>query len=325
MNERSRRQRGALLLRDAMGGALDGRLLALFTAVVFLTTMVAALPAWRVLAGALDDSPRAVEFARAFDPLAFEDVAMAFARQGAPIAGASLAALILAALSWPLLAGMAIGAAHRAERRTFASLLAGGIHYYTRMLRIGLVAMGPLLALGGVVALVYRAAGRHARHAILESQGNLGYRVALAVSLLLFAVVHATLELGRAAYGADDDLRSGWQAWLRGVVLTARHPLRVLGAYAGTTLAGYAVALPLLVLRLRVSGSGAAELIFGFVLAQLAVAALGWGRAARLFAFTALSRGHSPLSLTPADARDAVPADAHAVSAPSIASRPGAL
>jgi hypothetical protein len=96
----------------------------------------------------------------------------------------------------------------------------------------------------------------------------------------------------------------------------------VLGAYAGATLASYAIALPLLVLRLRVSGPSGAELLLGFVLAQLAVAALGWGRAARLFAFTALSRGHSPVSLTPADAPEAVASDARAVSARSIVSRP---
>jgi hypothetical protein len=74
-----------------------------------------------------------------------------------------------------------------------------------------------------------------------------------------------------------------------------------------------------------VSGPGAAELILGFILAQLAVAALGWGRAARLFAFTALSRGHSPVSVTPADAPEAVPAGADAVSASPIVSRPGSL
>jgi hypothetical protein len=325
MSGRSRRLGLSVLLRDAFGQALDWRLLTLFTTIVLATTSIAAFPVWRTMASVFDDSPRAADFARAFDPLAFEDLAMAFVRSGAPIAGATLVALIAAVLSWPLLAGIAVAAARAPAPRSVVGLLAGGLQYYSRMLRIGVVALGPLLVVGGVGALAFRVARRHAAHAILESQGTLGWRLALALSLVVFVVVHATLELGRAAYGADDELRSGWQAWLRGVVLTARHPLRVLGAYLGTTLVSYAVALPLLAFRLRVSGPSAAELVLGFVLAQLAVAALGWGRAARLSALTALSRGHSPVSVTPADAPEALAADARAVAPGSIVSRPGSL
>jgi hypothetical protein len=220
---------------------------------------------------------------------------------------------------------MAIGAARTPAPRSVVGLLAGGLHYYSRMLRIGVVALGPLLVVAGIATLAFRAAGRHAANVMLESQAALGWRAAIITSLLVFVLVHATLELGRAAYAADDELRSGWQAWLRGVVLTARYPLRVLGAYLGATLASYAVALPLLVIRLRVSGPSAAELLLGFVLAQLAVAALGWGRAARLFAFAALSSGHSPASLTPASAPEAVRSDARAVPSGSIVSRPGSV
>jgi hypothetical protein len=93
----------------------------------------------------------------------------------------------------------------------------------------------------------------------------------------------------------------------------ARHPAPVLGAYLGATLASYAVAIPLLILRLRISGPSAAELLIGFFLTQVAVASLGWGRASRLFALTALWQSYAPARGIPADASEPVPDDGHAV------------
>jgi hypothetical protein len=323
MNDRSRRFRLSVILTSAMKGALDVRMLALFTALVLATTSVAAFPAWRVLASVLDRSPRSGEIARAFDPLAFEDIVMAFVRSAASLSGASLIAALLAVLSWPFVAGVAIARARAGQSQSFAQLLYGGVAYYGRMLRVGLVAIGPYLVTGGIAAIAYRAASRHARHVILESQGVLASRSAIFVTLVVFVGVHASLELGRAAFAADDDLRSGWRAWLRALRLMVRHPARVFGAYLGATLASYVVAALFWVLRIRLSGGAGVALVIGFILAQLGVAALGWGRAARLFALTALSQSHSPVSATPARAPEAVPASARDVPGGSIASRPG--
>jgi hypothetical protein len=311
------------LLRDAMTTALEARLLTLFTAVMLVTTAVAALPAWRVFGQALDQSPRAQGLAEKFDGLAFEDVGMAFARSSAPISGATLAATLLAAFSWPFLAGLAVSAARAKRPRTFASWLEGGIAYYTRMLRIGLVAIVPLALVGGVVSVVYWAARRHAQGLILESQATMVSRAAFAVSLLVFLCVQMSLELGRAAFAADDQLRSGWQAWFRGLRLAVRYPLAALGSFLGATLLSYAIAFFLFVVRLRISGPSAAQLLVGFVVAQLGVAALGWGRAARLVALTALSRSHLSAGMTPADATEAVPSSAREARSGSIVSRPG--
>jgi hypothetical protein len=322
MRARSRRPRVGAILGSAMSGALDWRLLTLFTIVVLVPTAVSAVPVWRVLASALDHSPRAEQIAEAFDLLAFQDLGMAVARSGASISGATIVATVVAVLSWPFLAAMVIGAAGVERPRSFSELLVGGVVYYTRMLRFGLVALLPFALVGGAIALIARSAFRYAERAILESHATLGWRAAFAISALLFVVVHASLEAGRAAFGADDGLRSAWQAWWRGVALTIRHPLRVLGTYFGASLASYALAIPLLIGRLHVSGPSNTELAMGFVLAQLAVAALGWGKAARLFALTALARSHSPISATPADAPATVPNATHAASRPAI-SRPG--
>ena len=324
MNDRRQRYDLKAILGGGMREALEWRLLTLFTATVLYTTAVAAFPVWRVLAAELNRSPRAEEIARSFDLLVFSDLGAAFFKAAAPVTGAVAVAMLLAALSWPFVAGMAVGGAARAERpRTFVDWIEGGVVYYTRMLRIGLVAIVPLAFVGCVAALTFGGARHYASRAILESNATLGWRAAFAVTLLVFAVVHATLELGRALFGADDELRSGWRAWLRGVELTARHPLRVLGSYLAPTLASYVVVIPLLLARLRASGPSAVELVMVFVLTQLAVATLGWGRAARLFALTALARCHSPSSRTPADAPESVPGDVHVITSRGpIVSRP---
>jgi hypothetical protein len=318
-----RQRRVTTLLRDAMTTALDARLLTLFTAVMLAITAVAAFPVWRLLGNLLDRSPRAQALAERFDGLVFEDLGMAFARSAAPLSGAALAATLLAALSWPFLAGMAVSAARAQRPRTFVSWLEGGLAYYTRMLRIGLVSIVPLAVVAGIVTVVYWAARRYAHGVVLESQATAAARGALAVSLVVFAVVQTSLELGRAAFAADDQLRSGWQAWLRGLTLMSRYPLASLGSYLGATLASYAVAFFLFVIRLRASGPSAAQLVVGFVVAQLGVAALGWGRAARLVALTALSRSHLSSGMTPADASDVIPGEAQAVRPGSMVSRQG--
>jgi hypothetical protein len=245
--------------------------------------------------------------------LAFADIGVEFFRSLAPITGAMAVATLLGALSWPFVAGMAVGALRGARSRTFAEWIEGGVVYYTRMLRVALVAIVPLAVIGCAAALAFGGARRYASRAILESDATLAWRAALVFTLLVFVVVHATIELGRAAFGADDRLRSGWRAWLRGVELVGRHPLRVLGTYLAPTLASYVVAAPLMIARLRLSGPSAVELAMVFVLTQLTVATLGWGRAARLLALTSLSRCHSPAGLTPADAPGAISGAAHVV------------
>jgi hypothetical protein len=317
MNDRSRYDATAIL-RGAMVGGSQWRLLTLFTITVLWTTVMASFPAWRVLASVLDTSPRAKQIAQSFDLLAIEDMGMALYRSGAPVTGAASLATLLGILSWPFLAGMAIAAARGPRPRTFVEMIEGGVAYYARMLRVGLVAIVPLALIGGVATLGYKGARYHAQHSILESQASTGSRIAIAITVIVFVVVHATIEAGRAAYGVDDRLRSGWIAWLRGVRLTARDPGRVLGAYLAATLASYAVAFPLLILRLRISGPSGVGLFFGFVLTQMAVASLGWGRAARLFAMTAISRAHAPVSVTSADTGEATPDDAQGAPAGSM-------
>jgi hypothetical protein len=143
---------------------------------------------------------------------------------------------------------------------------------------------------GAFASLVFMGARKYGARAILESQATWAMRGAWVSTLAVLVVAHATVEAGRAELGADDRLRSAWRAWLRGVSLTMRRPLSVVGLYLGVTLTSGCVASALLLLRVRVTGGGVGVVSIGFVVTQLAVAALGWGRASRLFALVRVAR-----------------------------------
>jgi hypothetical protein len=274
----------------AFGAALKWRLLLAWTACFLLPTALAAFPFWRVLATSLDHCPRAAELAKGFDMLAFGDMGVRLNDSSAALTGAALASSLSWILLVPLVAGMILASA-RAERSLgFAALLQGGIDWYGRMFRILLVSLIPLALVGVVAALLFKAANRYAAHVTLESQADRASYAALAVTILLFVLVHATIEAGRAAFAADGELRSAWRAWLRGLRLTARRPLAVIGAYLAATIAGWLVTAGLVLVRLRVPVASGAGFWAGFGLTQVAVAAVGWGKATRLFALTAVAR-----------------------------------
>jgi len=272
----------------ALVNALQWRLLLLFTVGICLPTAIASVPAWRLLGQVLDHSPRAHDFGARFDVLASEDVLAAFERSRWPVGGAAEVALVFAWLVWPLLAGMTL-AAVRAHHAGFVALLQGALAWYGRMFRMALVSLVPLAAVGVVATVAFKAADRYAGRAVLESQASWAWRGAWIGTLIFFLLVHATVETGRAELGVDGGLRSAWHAWVRGVRLTFRRPFAVLGSYLGATLASWLVAAALLVARLRVTGAGPGRFLLALALTQLAVAAIGWGRASRLFSLIGLA------------------------------------
>ncbi len=271
---------------------LQWRLLAAWVLALLVPTLVLQLPLGAWLGGLLDFSPRADEIARRFDLLAVEDVGLALARNGAgALRGAALVASLITLVLSPFLAGMMATAARQHERSLrLVPLLSGGLAFYFRMLRLWLVSLVPLALVVGVAALAFYLAGERGEHAVLESQADRAQHVALAVVLAVFLLVRATIEAGRAQMAADDTLRSGWRAWLRGVRLTFRRPIAVLGRYLGLTALTLIVAALLLFLRARLDGAPLPLFWLGFLLTQLVVAALGWGRATRLATLVSLLR-----------------------------------
>ena len=61
--------------------------------------------------------------------------------------------------------------------------------------------------------------------------------------------------------------------------------------YFGTSIVGYGLALAFGLLRLQVDGDSWGRWLAGFVLTQLVVAMLAWGRAARLYGLAELAAG----------------------------------
>lgn len=295
------RDKKSLGVGAALGAAAQWRLLLVWTIGLLVPTAIAALPIWRLLAVEFDLSPRAADIARRFDMLAFEDLIVAFGRAAAPVMGALMAAGLALALLQPLLAGVSVAAARQPMQPLgLRALLERGMAYYGRMFRLMLVSLLVLaVVVGGISGGVGFFAGKVAKHAVLQSSADRMSHLASLLTLLVFIVVHATVEAARAHMAANERLRSSWRAWFAGLRLLVQRPLALLGLYLGPTLVSVVVASVLLLLRIRMVGAAAPVFWLAFILTQLAVAAIGWGRAARLFALTDLLRAAEPASYTP--------------------------
>ncbi len=284
--------RGTLALARAavVQVAQEYRLLSLWTLIMLLPTALAVLPFWRALASELDHSPRAVELARTFDLTVVPDLVNRLAPAGAALGGAGLLSLVVALLSWPLLTGLVLTAAIGDRPLGFAQLLQGAVGWYSRAARVGLWSLIPLGAAAALANWASTAADGYAKRALLESSADLAGRAALLVTALLLLLVFVSIDAARAELGADPALRQAWRAWARGLRQLMAQPLSVFGLYLAPTLAGLLLAAALLAVRVQVAPVTSVRFVVGLVLTQLAVAAVGWGRASRSFALIALAR-----------------------------------
>jgi len=284
----------APLFGDALTGALQWRLLVVWVVGLLTPAAMLGLPLFHTIGGVFDFSPHAAEIARRFDILAIEDLGVVIGRSIGAVRGAVMASMLLTLALTPLLAGVTLAAAGARRPLGFVELLQGGVAWYFRMLRLLLVSLVPLgVLVGGLSAAAYAVAHKHAEKALTQTSAENGSTWALVLTLVVFVLVHATVEAARAQYLADERLRSGWRAWARGVRQLARRPLAVLALYVGPSLVGLVVAAVLLLLRIRITAASFGGFVVGLLLVQLAVAAVGWGRASRLFALAALARGGS--------------------------------
>lgn len=275
----------------AAGAALQWRLLLWWALLLLLPALVAALPVWRMLSASLDYSVHAPQLAARLDMLAIADIAgNVQERWGRALGASGMVALALTLLLSPLLSGMTIVAARAPGRLGMTALLSGAALEYPRMLRTLIWAVIPLGIAAALAGAAFNAAGNAAGNAILESDAGHASRIALLVAALVFVVVHATVDAGRALLGAERRRKSAVVAWWGGVKLLVRRPLALLGSYLVITALGLAVAALLALARVQVPALGAGGTIGAIVLAQLIVIVLGWMRSARLFALMALAR-----------------------------------
>jgi hypothetical protein len=270
--------------------ALQWRLLVLWTGLLLLPTMVAALPVWQLLSANLDHSVQAATLAARLDLIAFADLAGSIARAGSVVSNGGLVALLLTLLLSPLLSGMTIAAARAPQQLGFAALLAGGVLEYGRLLRMLVWALVPLGVAGALAGVALGAADKYGETAILAADASNANLAATAVAALLFLLAGATLDAGRAMLAIDRRRRSAVRGWWHGLKLLKRRPLAVLGAWVGITALGLALAGLLGIARINVPPLGVGGFLAAFVLTQLAVAALAWMRSARLVALMELAR-----------------------------------
>lgn len=290
-NTSVRRRNGLRPLAGAMRAAMQWRLLLWWAVLLLLPTLAASLPMWQMLGANLDHSTHAAELAQRLDMLAIADLMTNARERFLPaIGGGGMVALALTLLLSPLLAGMTIYAARAPKRPGFIDLLAGGAHEYARMFRMLVWSVVPLAIAGVLAGVAFKVAGKTAETAILESDADRAAHLALAVSVVVFALVHATVDAGRALLANERRRRSAIVAWWGGVKLMFRRPLSLLGVYVAVTGVGLLLAALLAWARLHVPALGAGGTAGAFLLTQLAVLVLGWMRSARLFAMMALVR-----------------------------------
>lgn len=272
------------LFRRALARGAQWRVLLLWVSALLLPALLAALPVFAFLGRLLDHAPQAPRLVRALDSAALIELVR---QLGEPFAadamgqGLSMAALATFLLAPPL-AALSVAAARLEGRPGLRELLRSAGDFYGRLLRMALLAALPLGLAAAGSALAFKLAKNAAEAATRETAAQRGSRLAWAAAAILVAVAHVTLEAGRAHFAAQPSRRSAFLAWWSGVRLFLRRPLRVLGICAVTAAAGPGLGALLMAAHLRLAPSSAGGVLLSFLVAQLAVAAVAWGRVSRL-------------------------------------------
>lgn len=275
--------------RSGWGALLAGlqrgfhpQLLLAWVAMLWLPAAIAALPAALWLYLQVGHSPQAAAIAADTDAT-FVTRALASMQGEAVLLAASTGfALLVAVMLSPWLSGMVVAQIRTVYRLRLGGVTRAGLGEYPRMLRM--LALSLLLcavALGvGVAAMLALEAGIARIAPAPEDMAPTRIGWLLPAMLVLF--VHVTVEAGRGWLGADLALNSVLQAWKRGLALLWRKPGPILTVYFGTSLAGTALAFGFLRLREWIDASGWLGWLLAFACTQLIVAAMAWGRSARL-------------------------------------------
>ena len=274
----------------AARSALQWRLLLLWVLLMLIPTAILGLTLYQTMSAQLDYSVHAAEIARQLDATVFTDLMAAHGKNSAAFSGATIIALLATLLISPLLSGMAATAARAEGTPGFGALTTGGLAEYPRMLRMLVWSIIPLGVAGALGGAAMSAAEKYGAKAVLESSADVATYAALALSVLLLALMHASLDAGRAELAIERRRTSAVKAWWSGCKLLLKRPLATFGVYLLISVVGMGIAALLVVGRINVSGAGPAGFIGALLLVQVTVAVLGWMRSARLFAMMELAR-----------------------------------
>ncbi len=283
--------------KDAMARGTQWRYLLVFVVGTLLPSTLAFAPSHHFFGDLFDHSTREPQLvARLDSPALFEVLRQLGEPGGASVMAGVTMSLFFALVFAPALAGAAAAVAGSEVTLNLSALLGASARMYLRMLRLTIVSVLPLGIAAGIGGAIVAAVGKANAHAVLESTASRNATLAWLATTLLVLLAQSTVETGRAFLAAEPEKRSAWKAWWRGVKLTVRRPGPVLGTYAGLTALSLLAAAVLTALRLRLFPSGAVTIGLELVLAQVVVAAIGWGRASRLSGLVSIvqSEGSKP-------------------------------
>jgi len=276
-------------LGEGLAAAVQWRVWLLWIVVLAIPAVLGVAPLQVALADLLDHLPEGEQLARGFTAAQVGDLINGLSDAGGLVTGL-VGATVVALLLAPWLTGVAMTAARAQRPPRFAELVRGGLAEYPRQLRLLLWAFVVYLVALGVYFAVSHWANERAENLVLESSARLGIRLALAIGVLAFLAAHASLEAARAFLVVRPNDGGALRAWWRAAKLLARRPLAGFALYLGVLLAGLLVAGLIAIVRIRVEPIGPVWVILALALTQLGVAALAWGRVARLRALAHLAQ-----------------------------------
>lgn len=279
---------------SGMRAAVQWRLLLLWLLIMLIPVALVALPLWRMLGGLLDTSVHSLTWAQGFNDIMFADVIASFADHPQWLVTDMAIAQASTLLLSPFLAGMVVGSGRAGRVLGFGALLQNGLIEYGRMFRLLLWALVPYGVVIGAGILGGNLIDKRVDQAVLESQVDSMHNIVHIVLLILLVLMQSIVESARAAFIADTTLRSATRALWRGIKQLVRRPLKTLVFYLVVTVIGLALAAVFGMLRIHVTPVGFAGVVMALVLSQLIVLALGWMRAARLFALAEVARDVAP-------------------------------
>ncbi|HEY6462506.1 MAG TPA: hypothetical protein VIY73_20195 [Polyangiaceae bacterium] len=280
-------------LGSAMVRGTQWRYLLLFVVGTFLPSLLFLGPAMGFFGGLLDHATREPSLVRTLDsPALFEVLRQLGAPAGESLGPGLSAAFFATLVVAPALAAAAAVVAQGEAPLAIAALMAGAARLYLRMLRMAFVALVPVGVAVGASAAILHVIGKSNAHAVHESAAWHATLAGWLGAVVLVGLASSTVEAGRAYLVAEPERRSAFLAWWRGARLTVKRPVAVLGTCLATTAASLLLAFLLTALRLRLFPGGMATILLGFLVAQVAVAAIGWGRASRLAGLVEVIRGY---------------------------------
>jgi hypothetical protein len=279
------------IIGRAMRRALQWRLLLLSPVVLWAVALAALIPLLGFLAGLFNYSTRWGELTEALDSAALAGLAKAMMTPAAAgIQAGIVTSLVLVVLVAPFLAGAALVATESDARPRFRALLSGAGGYYGRMLRLEMFALLPLAVARIIAGIAMAWASAASDRATSEAATRTSYRLAVLIAVIAVFLAQLVADAGRARLAAESHRRSALFALGAGIKLVVKRPLEALAVGVSTTLASLAAAAVLLVIRQQITQSGGVSLLLAFGFAQLAVAAIAWGHAARLCGLVEIAR-----------------------------------